>query len=272
MAKQSCEVAIEELKKLLREKEELNGVAASKLEELISELQLQGCHPHPHPFDPAEMRIIEGFTDFKKNIFDKNPDLFKCLAEKQHPKFLVFACSDSRVSPSVILNFQPGEAFMIRNIANMVPPFNQLRYSGVGAVIEYAITALEVENILVIGHSRCGGIKRLMSHPEDGSAPYDFIDDWMKIGLPAKVKVLRENEGSDPKELCKFCEKESVNNSLVNLLTYPYVDREIRNKKLALLGGYYDFVVGEFKLWKYNSHFTKPITIPLNDPCHDLIV
>ncbi|KAF7838333.1 carbonic anhydrase 2-like [Senna tora] len=84
---------------------------------------------------------------------------------------MVFACSDSRVSPTMILNFQPGEAFMVRNIANMVPPFDQVRYTGVGAILEYGITALKIPNIVVIGHSRCGGIQRLMTHPEDGSHP-----------------------------------------------------------------------------------------------------
>ncbi|XP_045823457.1 carbonic anhydrase 2-like [Trifolium pratense] len=258
MAIQSSQLAIEQLKNLLREKEELNEVVTTKIEELI--VELQGCHPHP--IDPAQ-QIIDGFTYFKFNNFDKNPELYERLAKGQSPKFMVFACSDSRVSPSVILNFQPGEAFVVRNIANIVPAFNQLRYSGVGATIEYAITALKVKNILVIGHSRCGGISRLMSHPEDGSIPFDFIDDWVKIGLPAKTNVMKEYEGYDFKEQCNFCELESVNNSLVNLHTYPYVDREIRNKNLALLGGYYDFVNGEFKLWKYMSVVTKPITIPL---------
>lgn len=234
-------------------------MVATKIEELITELQGN----HPQPYGPAVQRIIDGFTYFKINNFNKYPELYNDLALHQHPKFLIFACSDSRVSPSVILNFQPGEAFMVRNIANMVPPFNQLRYSGVGAAIEYAITALKVPNILVIGHSRCGGIRRLMSHPEDGSPPYDFIDDWVKIGLPAKVKVLKEYEGYDFDEQCKFCEKESVNNSIVNLLTYPYVEREVRNKSLELFGGYYNFVKGEFKLWKYKSQVTEPITIPL---------
>ncbi|WJX39083.1 carbonic anhydrase [Trifolium repens] len=260
MANQSSELAIEKLKNLLREKEELNEVVTTKIEELI--VELQGSH-QPHPIDPAQQRIIDGFTHFKLNNFDKNPELHERLAKGPSAKFMVFACSDPRVSPSTILNFQLGEAFVVRNIANMVPAFNQLRYSGVGATIEFAIEVLKVENILVIGHATCGGIPRLMSHPEDGSTPYDFIDDWVKIGLAAKIKVLREHEGHDFKALCKFCELESVNNSLVNLYTYPGVDREIKKGNLALLGGYYDLVNGEFKLWKYNTVVTKPITIPL---------
>nr|CAD66064.1 carbonic anhydrase [Lotus japonicus] len=263
MAKHSPDqLAIEELKKLIREKEELNESADTKIEDVIAELQLQGCHPTP---ETAEQRIIDGFTYFKIHNFDKNPDLYKELAKGQSPKFLIFACSDSRVSPTTILNFQPGEAFMVRNIANMVPPFNQLRYSGVGAAIEYAILELKVPNILIIGHSRCGGIARLMSHPEDDSPSFEFIDDWVKIGLPAKIKVLKEHASCDSLEQRTLCEKESVNNSLVNLHTYPFVDEQIRSKGLGLFGVYYDFVNGEFKLWKYESHVTKHISIP---HCH----
>ncbi|KAH9720192.1 Beta carbonic anhydrase 2 [Citrus sinensis] len=201
----------------------------------------------------------------------KYPECFSELAKGQHPKFLVFACSDSRVSPSHVLDFQPGEAFMARNIANMVPAFNQfddivdfaaqLRYSCVGAIIEYAVANLQVENVLVIGHSHCGGIKRLMSLPDDGSNYYDFIDDWVKIGLPAKAKVKREHPNLSFEQQTAICERESVNFSLVNLLTYPYVQRAVQDGTLALRGGYYDFVNGKFELWELKTDITPPIVI-----------
>ncbi|PON93388.1 Carbonic anhydrase [Trema orientale] len=199
--------------------------------------------------------------NLKKLLISKYPECFHELAQDQHPKFLVFACSDSRVSPSHILNFQPGEAFMARNIANMVPAFDKLKYSGVGAIIEYAVAELKVENILVIGHSRCGGIKRLMTHPEDGSVPYDFIDDWVKIGLPAKAKVIAEHGNLPLEKQCEKCAEEAVNLSLVNIQTYPYVQRALKEKKIALRGGYYDFVVGSFKLWELKSYISNPINI-----------
>ncbi|KAE9608507.1 putative carbonic anhydrase [Lupinus albus] len=245
MATRSSEPATEEPKKLTRD-------------EVTTELNE---HSLP-PFDPDVQRIIYGFTYFKLNNFDKNLELYKELALHQSPRFLIFACSDSRVSPDVILNFQPGEAFSARNIANMVPTYNQ-RDNGVGAIIEYAIEALKVSNILVIGHSKCGGIKRLMSHPEDGSPDYDFIDDWLKIGLPAKIKVLEEHPHANFEKQCELCEKESVNNSIVNLKTYPFVKKGVCDKSLKILGGYYDFVNGKFELWEYNS---ESITIPFSSP------
>ncbi|KAK9203121.1 hypothetical protein WN943_013375 [Citrus x changshan-huyou] len=246
MAMQSSpEVLNPGMKKLLREKGE-------------ADKEVDG---HGHDcFDPVE-RIIKGFIHFKTTKFDKYPECFSELAKGQHPKFLVFACSDSRVSPSHVLDFQPGEAFMARNIANMVPAFNQfddivdfaaqLRYSCVGATIEYAVANLQVENVLVIGHSHCGGIKRLI----------DFIDDWVKIGLPAKAKVKREHPNLSFEQQTAICERESVNFSLVNLLTYPYVQRAVQDGTLALRGGYYDFVNGKFELWELKTDITPPIVI-----------
>ncbi|KAJ6294054.1 hypothetical protein OIU76_022186 [Salix suchowensis] len=240
MGNLSQEEAIEGLKKLLihnDKDEQLSKELETKIEKLISELL--GTTPH--------------------DCYHMYPALFRELAERQNPKFLVFACCDSRVSPSSILDFQPGEAFTFRNIAGLVPPFNKMRYSGVGAAIEYAVVTLNVENILVIGHSSCGGIERLMSHPEDGSTANDFIDDWVQIGLPAKAKVKAEFGHLPLDEKIRECEKEAVNLSLTNLQTYPYVRERMARKALALRGGYYDFVEGCFKVWEVKTIITTPI-------------
>ncbi|GLT47220.1 hypothetical protein SLA2020_209300 [Shorea laevis] len=151
MAKQSAMLVVEELKKLLSEKGDLDYEVQGKFEKLITDLQ----HPDPH-HDPAVKRIFYGFNHFQNCKFDKHPEFFAELEEGQHPEFLVFACSDSRMSPSHILDFQPGEAFMARNIENMVHAFDQLitlvsataqtEHSGVGAIIEYAIGSLEVNS------------------------------------------------------------------------------------------------------------------------------
>ncbi|TYG92012.1 hypothetical protein ES288_A12G309400v1 [Gossypium darwinii] len=246
----SADVVVEGLRKILISEEvRLDEEVQGKVEMLIAELQRR--IPFPVPDEDAQT-LYNGFQSFKTNVFDQHPNLFCELAKAQHPRYLVFACSDSRVSPSTIFNFMPGQAFVSRNIANMVPPFDQLRHTETGAVIEYAIKALKVHNILVIGHSRCGGVERLMNLPDvsDHSHTYDFIDDWVKIGLPAKKKVLEENSGLPSEEQLKLCEKESVNNSLGNLLTYPYVRDAMTSGQLALRGGYYDFVNGHFEQWR----------------------
>ncbi|KAJ0436167.1 putative carbonic anhydrase [Helianthus annuus] len=236
--------AINGLKKLLSEKHDLQVVAAEKIKQLTAELEATKSDG----FNPVQ-RIREGFDRFKKEKYETNPTLYGELAKGQSPKFLVFACSDSRVCPSHILDFQPGEAFVVRNIANMVPPYDTIKHSGAGAAIEYAVLHLKVENIVVIGHSCCGGIKGLMSIPDDGTTASDFIEQWVKIGLPAKSKVKADCSDLEYSDLCTQCEKEAVNVSLGNLLTYPFVREALVNKKLSLKGAHYDFVKGTFDLW-----------------------
>ncbi|KAL6204621.1 PREDICTED: carbonic anhydrase 2-like [Fragaria vesca subsp. vesca] len=217
-----------------------------------SQVDVDATETENQKFNPVKT-IIHGFKHFKTNYYDKNPDLFAELALGQSPKFLVFACSDSRVSPSHVLHCQPGEAFLVRNIANMVPAYDQVKYTGTGATIEYAVEELGVENILVVGHSTCGGIKRLMSYPEDGSDPLVFIDDWVKMAETVKAKVIAEAGDADFSEQCERCAREAVNFSLANLLTYPFVQEAYTEKKLALRGAYYDFINGSFELWEHGS-------------------
>ncbi|XP_074566947.1 carbonic anhydrase, chloroplastic-like isoform X2 [Curcuma longa] len=195
-------------------------------------------------------RFQSGFELFKKEVYEKKPDLFGPLKESQSPKYLVFACSDSRVCPSVVLNFQPGEAFTIRNIANTVPPYDPVKYGGIGAAIEYPVVHLKVENIIVIGHSRCGGIKALLATKDDGSTSTDFIEDWMKISLPAKKKVEEEHAALPLEDKLTIAEKEAVNSSLANLKTYPFVTEGILKGNLKLFGAHYDFVDGKFEIWE----------------------
>ncbi|KAJ6301994.1 hypothetical protein OIU77_016156 [Salix suchowensis] len=229
------------------EKEELKTTAAAKVEQITAELQTASS-ADPKAFDPVE-KIKTGFIHFKKEKYDKNPALYSELSKGQSPKYMVFACSDSRVCPSHVLDFQPGEAFVVRNVANMVPPFDKTKYSGVGAAVEYAVLHLKVEYIVVIGHSACGGIKGLMSFPYDGTTSTDFIEDWVKVCYPARTKILAAHANSPFPDLCTECEKEAVNVSLGHLLTYPFVRDGLVNKTLGLKGGYYDFVKGSFELW-----------------------
>ncbi|PON98950.1 Carbonic anhydrase [Trema orientale] len=254
MANDSYENAIAGLTKLLSEKGHLGDVAAAKIRQITSDLEAAGSDQ----FDPLE-RIKSGFLHFKTEKYEKNPELYGELAKGQSPKFLVFACSDSRVCPSHILNYQPGEAFVVRNIANMVPPYDQKKYSGVGAAIEYAVLHLKVENIVVIGHSCCGGIKGLMSIPDDGTTASDFIENWVQICASAKNKVKSECGDLSFTDQCTNLEKEAVNVSLGNLLTYPFVREALVKNTLSLKGAHYDFVKGTFDLWNLDFKISSPL-------------
>ncbi|NBH76476.1 hypothetical protein D3Z29_11515 [Rodentibacter pneumotropicus] len=247
MGKDSYEEAIAALQKLLSENGELGPVAAAKIDEITANLAT--AESSAAIASESVEKLKTGFITFKREKYEKNPALYGELAKGQSPTYMVFACSDSRVCPSHVLDLQPGEAFVVRNVANLVPPYDKTKFSGVGAAVEYAVLHLKVKEIVVIGHSACGGIKGVMSFPYDGSTSTDFIEDWVKIALPAKNKVLAECADTPFGDQCATCEKEAVNVSLGNLLSYPFVREGLVKKTLALKGAHYDFVKGSFELW-----------------------
>ncbi|KAL6545813.1 hypothetical protein OROGR_009687 [Orobanche gracilis] len=187
------------------------------------------------------------FLDFKKDKYLRNLDHYQRLSEVQAPKFMVIACADSRVCPSSILGFQPGEAFVVRNVANLVPP-HENGPSETNAALEFAVTSLEVENILVVGHSCCGGIKALMSLQDEVTSS-SFIRSWVVVGESARSKTKADASDLSFDQQCRHCEKESINRSLFNLLTYPWIEERVRNRTLLIHGGYYDFVDCTFEKW-----------------------
>ncbi|CAN1332307.1 Beta carbonic anhydrase 5, chloroplastic [Linum perenne] len=162
-------------------------------------------------------------------------------------QFLVIACGDSRVCPSNILGFQPGEAFVVRNVANLVPPFES-GPSETKAALEFAVNTLKVQNILVVGHSRCGGIRALMSMHDDVETS-SFIGGWVSVGMNARTRTKAVASNLSFDNQCTHCEKESVNCTLSNLLTYPWIEEKVRSEELSIHGGYYDFVNCTFEKW-----------------------
>ncbi|GLT26101.1 hypothetical protein SLA2020_011880 [Shorea laevis] len=194
-------------------------------------------------FDEMKYR----FMSFKRKKYMENLEHYQNLAKAQAPKFMVIACADSRVCPSYILGFQPGEAFVVRNVANMVPPYEG-GPSETNAALEFAVNSLKVENILVIGHSCCGGIHALMSmpHEEDSTS---FIRRWVVVGRTARLNTEAATSNLSFDQQCRHCEKESVNCSLLNLLTYPWIEEKVRKGLLSVHGGYYDFVECTFEKW-----------------------
>lgn len=187
------------------------------------------------------------FLNFKNQKYRKELEHFQALAEAQYPKFMVIACADSRVCPSNILGFQPGEVFMIRNVANLVPGMKN-GASECNAALEFAVTTLKVENILVIGHSSCAGIETLMNMPEDVESR-NFIHKWVANGKLAKLRTKAATAHLSFDQQCRFCEKESINQSLLNLLSYPWIEDRVRRGLLSLHGGHYNFSKCSFEKW-----------------------
>ncbi len=180
-------------------------------------------------------RLIIGFRKFKEKYFDTTNSLYRSLALGQSPKTLIIACSDSRVDPALITSADPGDLFVVRNVANLVPPYEtalQGRH-GVSAAIEFAVVNLKVENIVVLGHQHCGGIRALMS--SDFMDENSFITKWMSIASPAKESVVKsEPISSSLEHLCGKCELGSIRISIENLKSFPFVKAAIASPGFRL--------------------------------------
>lgn len=190
---------------------------------------------------------IDGYKKFHEHFFEEDGTLYGELANGQAPKTLIIACSDSRVDPAIISSSLPGDLFVIRNVANLVPEYEDGGgRHGVSAAIEFAVVNLQVEQVIILGHRECGGIKALL-FPEETRAG-GFVQAWMKIAEPAKQKSIDMIGFDDKEELYHHCEKSSIQNSLKNLRTFPFVKEAEEEQKLKLLGMYFDFVQGELYL------------------------
>ncbi|MFO7765165.1 MAG: carbonic anhydrase [Pelovirga sp.] len=190
-------------------------------------------------------RFLEGVSIFQKQHFGKNSELATALTSGQKPQALLIGCCDSRVDPALLMTCAPGDLFVLRNIANLVPPFTKNDdYHGVSSSIEYAVCFLKVSDIIVLGHSQCGGINALMSSAK-GELFGDFIGKWVSIAEPARDKVLDEYSQSSIEEQLCACEKESILVSLSNLAGFPWVAERVKLGTLELHGWYYDIRSGQ---------------------------
>jgi len=216
--------------------------------ELTPALIVEEDRESTHTDSPVLNRLKEGFVRFKEEKFLKESELFSRLANGQQPKVMVIGCCDSRVDPTMLMELEPGEVFTLRNVANLVPPWEKEgTYHGTSAALEFAVMGLQVEHIIVLGHRHCGGIRALMTRSDFNS---DFIGSWMKIGMSARERTLKLMAGKPITDQCRFCEQESINASLANLLTFSWIEDRVKQGKLRLHGWYYDFVDGSMISWE----------------------
>lgn len=193
--------------------------------------------------------FLAGFKRFRQHYFDPNEQRFAALQQGQSPKVLVIGCSDSRVDPAILTGCAPGELFVVRNVANLVPPCEcDTHHHGVSAALEYAVCHLEVERIIILGHSGCGGIGALMHGIPDGR-PAEFIGPWVDIAARARQQVLLELPDKDPATQSRACEQAAILVSLENLLTFPWISKRVEAGTLLLHGWYFDIGIGQ--LYRY---------------------
>ncbi|MFA5824875.1 MAG: carbonic anhydrase [Gallionellaceae bacterium] len=196
--------------------------------------------------------LVEGFQRFREQHFEHNDSLYQQLVkEGQTPKTLVIACCDSRVDPALVLDCAPGDLFVIRNVANLVPPSeNRAGHHGTTAAIEYAIRILAVEHIIVLGHAHCGGINTLVK-TGGVSNPDSYMADWMCLAESARASVMAEMPHAPQEEQMRACEQRAILVSLKNLITFPWVQERVEGGTLTLHGWYFDIEHGQ--LLRFNA-------------------
>jgi carbonic anhydrase len=190
-------------------------------------------------------RLIDGYGAFAGGRLRAEQARYRELAERgQQPEIMVIGCCDSRVSPEVIFDARPGELFVVRNVANLVPPFApDDAYHGVSAALEFAVGALKVRHIVILGHAHCGGVRAFVEDAEPLS-PGDFIGRWMSLMAPAAAKVGPRGSLSQAEHLERM-EKASIVNTLDNLMTFPRLRRLTERGAVALHGAYFGVATGE---------------------------
>jgi carbonic anhydrase len=195
--------------------------------------------------NPSFTDMIDGYRRFRDGDWSRQRARWAELAEGQSPKVMVVACSDSRVDPAQIFDVSPGSIFVVRNVANLVPPFETTPgRHGVSAALEFAVTQLNVEEVVIMGHGACGGVKASLTQPFAGALPGEggFIASWMAMLDEARAAVVaRYGEGP---EAIHALELECVKVSLANLRTFPCIPVRENQGKLRLRGAYFAIADG----------------------------
>jgi len=224
-------------------------------------------------------KLISGFRSFHKSYFKDNNAYRDLTQNGQSPEALVIACSDSRNDPALLTQSEPGDIFVIRNVAAIVPPYQpDDNYHGTSAAIEFAVRGLKVRNIVILGHALCGGVKALASEPADRTMDFEFLQQWIAIGKPALDSVNRLLSDMPEAARLRALEQAVILTSLNNLMTFPWVRDAVDAGQITLHGWYfdmingqmlaYDFITGQFAEMGEDAMRIKQGTSCDDDCCH----
>lgn len=203
--------------------------------------------------------LLAGYRTFMREHFAHETARYRHLADKgQSPETLVIACCDSRAAPETIFNAAPGEIFVLRNVANLIPPYEpDGEYHAASAALEFAVQSLKVKNIVVMGHGRCGGIKAALDPDFKSLDDGDFIGKWMSM-LGELPNQLGQNSLLTSAERQTAMERISIRNSIRNLRTFPYVAELEAEGKLAVHGAWFDISTAELWIMDHDGDFIRP--------------
>ncbi len=199
--------------------------------------------------------LIEGYKRFRANGWPERRAIHEKLAANgQRPKTLVLACIDSRVDPASIFDAGPGELLVVRNVANLVPPYEpDNAYHGTSAALEFGVRVLKVSNIVVLGHGMCGGVQALLDGAPEMAR--DFVAPWMQIARGARVEAMK----AEPERRQRCCEHEVVKVSLDNLMTFPWIAQAVAEGALTLHGAWFAVKSGKMELLQPDGTFAEVI-------------
>ncbi|WP_250958478.1 carbonic anhydrase [Rhizobium sp. CG5] len=203
--------------------------------------------------------LLAGYRNFMDGRYSDERERYRALAEQgQKPHTMVVACCDSRSAPETIFDCGPGELFVVRNVANMVPPYEpDGQYHSTSAALEFAVQSLRVRDIIVMGHGRCGGIRAALDPNAEPLSPGDFIGKWMGLVKPAAEQIQNNLVMTDAERQTAL-ERISVRNSIINLRTFPCVKILEERGKLQIHGAWFDISNGELWIMDGNTRdFTR---------------
>ena len=205
--------------------------------------------------------LTDRYRRFKHRIFVPNADQYEELATfGQNPEIMVVSCCDSRVDPETIFSAMPGELFVARNVANLIPPFELGgKFHGVSAAIEFAVLNLRVKHILILGHANCGGVKAALDQSAAIQTESMFISRWMSMLDEARLSVLASHQTKSAEEKLTALEQEGVKTSIMNLRSFPFVREREEKGKLNLHGGHFDIKTGTLSILNHSRGVFFPL-------------
>ncbi|TAN39451.1 MAG: carbonic anhydrase [Nitrospirae bacterium] len=194
-------------------------------------------------------KLYKGIHTFGEAYFKKEEDFFKRLSEGQEPEVLFITCSDSRVDPNLVTQSRPGELFIVRNVGNIVPPYEAIKdKNSVAAAIEFAVLSLKVKDIIICGHSNCGAMKALLSDEKEFSQ-MPHLWEWLQLAMPVR-RIVEKFYPQTSIESCEMIlEEENILMQLRNIQTYPFVVQALQEGSLYLHGWFYDIRTGSIRAY-----------------------
>lgn len=217
-------------------------------------------------FAPKAIKsLMEGYHNFRELYYhgSKRKKFERLTVKGQEPKIMVISCCDSRVDPSLIFGTNPGDLFVVRNVANLVPPCDTSpHHHATSSALEFSIRGLKVEHVIVMGHTGCGGIKALMEQPAELGANHEhsFILQWMGIAEKARKEVLHEAPDKPIEEQVNLCELKSLEISYQNLSTFPFVKEAVEAGQLTLHAWVFDLESCALSVYDADTQKFDPLT------------